>query len=65
MSVSSIESPPQTREQAVDRARALFPLFREGARAADDARHLPREMVEAFAPVRSGAHPGPGALRRD
>ncbi|MFZ0042001.1 MAG: acyl-CoA dehydrogenase family protein [Solirubrobacteraceae bacterium] len=52
MSVSSIESPPQTREQAVDRARALFPLFREGARAADDARHLPREMVEAF--VRSG-----------
>ena len=48
MSVSSVESPPKTREEAVDRARALFPMFREGARAADDARHLPREMVDAF-----------------
>jgi 3-hydroxy-9,10-secoandrosta-1,3,5(10)-triene-9,17-dione monooxygenase len=52
MSVSSVESPPQTRQEAVDRARALFPMFRDGARAADDARHLPREMIDAF--VRSG-----------
>jgi 3-hydroxy-9,10-secoandrosta-1,3,5(10)-triene-9,17-dione monooxygenase len=52
MSVSSVESPPQTREEAVERARALFPMLRDGARAADDARRLPREMIDAF--VRSG-----------
>ena len=52
MSVSSLESPPQTREEAVERARTLFPMLRDGARAADDARRLPREMIDAF--VRSG-----------
>ncbi len=48
MSLLSVPSPPQDRDDAVDRARALFPLLREGARAADDARHLPREMIDAF-----------------
>jgi 3-hydroxy-9,10-secoandrosta-1,3,5(10)-triene-9,17-dione monooxygenase len=38
---------PQTRDDAVGRARALFPLLREGARQADDERHLLPEMVEA------------------
>jgi 3-hydroxy-9,10-secoandrosta-1,3,5(10)-triene-9,17-dione monooxygenase len=37
-----------TREDAVERARSLFPLLRELAREADDKRHLPPEMVEAF-----------------
>lgn len=48
MSVIPVPSPPQTRDEAVERARSLFPLFRDGARDADDARHLPREMVDAF-----------------
>jgi 3-hydroxy-9,10-secoandrosta-1,3,5(10)-triene-9,17-dione monooxygenase len=48
MSVPLLESPPTTREDAVSRARALFPLLRDGARAADDARHLPREMIDAL-----------------
>src|ERR1700730_14221999 len=38
---------PQTRDDAVGRARALFPLLREGARRADDERHLLPEMVDA------------------
>lgn len=38
---------PQTRDEAVGRARALFPLLRGGARQADDDRHLLPEMVEA------------------
>ena len=38
---------PQTRDDAVGRARALFPLLRGGARRADDDRHLLPEMVEA------------------
>jgi 3-hydroxy-9,10-secoandrosta-1,3,5(10)-triene-9,17-dione monooxygenase len=46
MSVSSSPAPPLTRAEAVDRARTLFTLLREGARAADDARHLPAEMVQ-------------------
>jgi 3-hydroxy-9,10-secoandrosta-1,3,5(10)-triene-9,17-dione monooxygenase len=40
---------PPTRDDAVVRARALFPLLRAGARQADDQRHLLPEMVEAFA----------------
>jgi 3-hydroxy-9,10-secoandrosta-1,3,5(10)-triene-9,17-dione monooxygenase len=48
MSVQLLESPPTTHEDAVSRARALFPLLREGARAADEARHLPREMIDAL-----------------
>jgi 3-hydroxy-9,10-secoandrosta-1,3,5(10)-triene-9,17-dione monooxygenase len=48
MSVSSIESPPKTREEAVERARGLFGMLRDGARAAEDGRHLPREMIDAF-----------------
>jgi alkylation response protein AidB-like acyl-CoA dehydrogenase len=32
----------------LDRARALYPLLREHARRADEERHLPREMVDAF-----------------
>jgi len=38
--------------EAVERARALFPLLRAQARRADDERHLTPEMVDAFA----GAH---------
>jgi 3-hydroxy-9,10-secoandrosta-1,3,5(10)-triene-9,17-dione monooxygenase len=48
MSVQLLESPPTKHEDAVSRARALFPLLREGARAADEARHLPREMIDAL-----------------
>jgi 3-hydroxy-9,10-secoandrosta-1,3,5(10)-triene-9,17-dione monooxygenase len=48
MSVPLLESPPQTREEAVSRARALFPLLREGAQASEEARHLPREMIDAL-----------------
>lgn len=48
MPVLSVPSPPRGREEAVERARALFPILREGARAADDARHLPKEMIDAF-----------------
>ncbi len=48
MSVPLLESPPETREEAISRARALFPLLRDGARAAEDARHLPRDMIDAF-----------------
>jgi 3-hydroxy-9,10-secoandrosta-1,3,5(10)-triene-9,17-dione monooxygenase len=47
MSVSPAPTAPRTREEAVQRARDLFPALREGARAADDSRHLPREMVDA------------------
>lgn len=47
MSVGSAQAAPQTRAEAVARARALFPLLREHARGADDARHLPAELVEA------------------
>jgi 3-hydroxy-9,10-secoandrosta-1,3,5(10)-triene-9,17-dione monooxygenase len=48
MSVPLLETPPATREEAVSRARALFPLLREGAQAAEDARHVPREMIDAL-----------------
>lgn len=51
MSVSSRPAPPRTREEAVERARGLFALLRDGARAADDARHLPAEMVDAIRDV--------------
>lgn len=46
MSVTSIPSPPNSPEEAVQRARSLFGALREGARAAEDARHLPREMID-------------------
>jgi len=38
---------PRTREEAVRRARSLFPLLRDLARRADDERHLMPEMVQA------------------
>lgn len=47
MTVTPDTGSPQTRDDAVGRARALFPLLREGARQADDERHLLPEMVEA------------------
>jgi 3-hydroxy-9,10-secoandrosta-1,3,5(10)-triene-9,17-dione monooxygenase len=38
-----------TRDEAVGRARSLFPMMRALARRADDERHLLPEMVAAFA----------------
>ena len=38
-----------THAESVERARSLFPLVRSLARDAEDKRHLPREMIEAFA----------------
>jgi 3-hydroxy-9,10-secoandrosta-1,3,5(10)-triene-9,17-dione monooxygenase len=40
-------APPQTRAEAVERARSLFPLLRQLARRAEDERHLLPEMVAA------------------
>lgn len=48
MTVSSRESPPTSREEAVARARALAPILRAGAQAAEEARHLPGDMLDAF-----------------
>ena len=45
---TSTIAPPESRQEAVERARSLAPLVRGLARAADDDRHLPAEMVEAF-----------------
>ena len=47
MTVTPDTGTPQTRDDAVGRARALFPLLRDGARRADDERHLLPEMVDA------------------
>lgn len=38
----------ETREHAVEVARDLAPLARELARRADDERHLPNELIDAF-----------------
>lgn len=43
-----VRGTPESREDAIDRARSLFPLIRSQARAADDGRSLPREVVDAF-----------------
>jgi 3-hydroxy-9,10-secoandrosta-1,3,5(10)-triene-9,17-dione monooxygenase len=48
MSMTSTAAPPESREEAVERARSLAPLLRDLARTAEDNRHLPSEMVEAF-----------------
>ncbi len=48
MPVASDTAPPESRHEAVERARSLAPLLRRLARAAEDDRHLPAEMVEAF-----------------
>lgn len=48
MAVTSDRGPALTRGEAVERARALFPLLRGRARDAEDRRHLPPEMIEAF-----------------
>jgi 3-hydroxy-9,10-secoandrosta-1,3,5(10)-triene-9,17-dione monooxygenase len=49
MSITTTEiSASVTSEDAVERARGLFPLIRETARRADDERHLPAEVVQAF-----------------
>ncbi len=48
MSVAPAVAPPRSREEAVARARALFPLLRGLARRADDERHVPAEAVAAF-----------------
>ncbi len=47
MTVTPDTGTPQTRDDAVGRARELFPVLRSGARQADDDRHLLPEMVEA------------------
>jgi len=47
VSVSSDLIP--TRTQAVQRACDLFPIIRDNARRADDERHLPSEVIAAFA----------------
>jgi 3-hydroxy-9,10-secoandrosta-1,3,5(10)-triene-9,17-dione monooxygenase len=41
-------TPPTSTEDAVERARSLFGSIRERARETDDARHVPRELVDAF-----------------
>jgi alkylation response protein AidB-like acyl-CoA dehydrogenase len=48
MPVASDTAPPESRDEAVGRARSLAPLLRGLARAAEDRRHLPVEMVDAF-----------------
>lgn len=48
MAVARVDIPPESREEAVERARSLGPLLRELARTAEDSRHLPAEMIEAF-----------------
>lgn len=48
MAVTPATGPTLTREDAIGRARSLFPLLREHAREADDNRHLLPEMMEAF-----------------
>jgi 3-hydroxy-9,10-secoandrosta-1,3,5(10)-triene-9,17-dione monooxygenase len=37
-----------THDESVERARSLLPLLRSLAREAEDKRHLPPEMIEAF-----------------
>jgi 3-hydroxy-9,10-secoandrosta-1,3,5(10)-triene-9,17-dione monooxygenase len=49
VTVTSGTGPTLTREDAVGRAKSLFPLLRSLAREAEDRRHLLPEMVEAFA----------------
>ena len=44
----TVRDAPQTREDAVERARSLFPLIRSHARQADDMRSLPQEVVDTF-----------------
>ena len=49
MSTTSVSPPPPASgEEAVERARALFPLIREHALAAEHARHLPAEIIDAI-----------------
>lgn len=47
MTVTAAPVPPPTREEAVRRATALFPMLRGLALQAENDRHLPREMVQA------------------
>lgn len=47
MSQDSDAAAPTAPHEAVERARALFPLLRRLARQAEDERHLPAEMVVA------------------
>ena len=49
MSTTSVSPPPPASgDEAVERARALFPLIREHALAAEHARHLPAEIIDAI-----------------
>ena len=48
MSVAPPSGTLTSREDAVERARSLAPLFRELALEAEEARHLPAAMVDAF-----------------
>jgi alkylation response protein AidB-like acyl-CoA dehydrogenase len=45
---ASVDDATQSREGAVERAPQVFPSIRSQARAAHDARSLPREVVDAF-----------------
>jgi 3-hydroxy-9,10-secoandrosta-1,3,5(10)-triene-9,17-dione monooxygenase len=47
VAVTQAPVPPLTREEAVQRAAALFPMLRGLAPQAETERHLPKEMVQA------------------
>ncbi|MDQ1484982.1 MAG: 3-hydroxy-9,10-secoandrosta,3,5(10)-triene-9,17-dione monooxygenase [Actinomycetota bacterium] len=49
MSTATGRDAPLTATDLSERARQLFPVFRKLARQADEGRHLPVEMVEAYA----------------
>jgi 3-hydroxy-9,10-secoandrosta-1,3,5(10)-triene-9,17-dione monooxygenase len=48
MSVAGTVVPPASSGEAAERARSLAPLLRDLAREAEDRRHLPAAMVDAF-----------------
>jgi 3-hydroxy-9,10-secoandrosta-1,3,5(10)-triene-9,17-dione monooxygenase len=48
VSSAALTSETTSAQVLVDRARELFPFYRERAKQADDARHLTYEMVETF-----------------
>jgi 3-hydroxy-9,10-secoandrosta-1,3,5(10)-triene-9,17-dione monooxygenase len=48
VAVTPAAGPTLSRQDAVERARSLLPLLQGLAREAEDKRHLPPEMVEAF-----------------
>lgn len=50
MSVTATTAPsvPASPQEAVERARAMYPTIREQARRIDEERHIPAELIEAF-----------------